>query len=897
MASKLTSMLKAVLILVAAGSIAASRAAPAAPSDYRFRVEVLAEDLPQPMELEVAPDGRIFLNEINGKLKIFKPDTHRIITAGEIPVFTAQENGFLGFALDPNFAENEFIYLFYSPRDYEGARLSRFKMSADTLDLTSEKRILEFGEQRRECCHHAGSVEFGPDGFLFVSTGDNTHPGGDSDGYAPIDERPERYPYDAQKSSANTHDLRGKILRIRVTAEGGYEIPEGNLFPKDGSGGRPEIYVMGCRNPWRMSVDQRTGYIYWGEVGPDAGGDGPRGSRGYDEINQARKAGNFGWPYFVGKNFPYADYDFTTKTAGPMYDPARPVNESPNNTGAKILPPAQPAFIYWPYGESKEFPMLGSGGRTACAGPVFHFKPEFRNTGGFPEYFDNSLLFYDWQRPFMKWARLDRESNLKSIEPFTAAVTLVNDRDRASAARQRGEFVIQRPVDSQFGPDGCLYLLDYGETWGANKDSRLLKISYQWGNVAPLAKISATPAAGPVPLTVSLSSAGSLDHEGDPLEFEWLLHPGGSVFSTQANPRLTLEQPGNFVVELRVSDGKGGTALTSLPVIAGNTPPEVTFLEPRDGDFFTPGRPIRYKIAVNDPEDGNSADFDELFDGRTFLNASWNRGDGQALDLDPGLALLKQSDCFNCHAPEQKIVGPAFIEIADRYRAQPEALEASVQRVIKGSNGQWSEVPMLPHEALNPDQVRMMVRYIYGLQPGKAGPHLVRGLVGRITPPDDPKIRAGILEASYTDAGQSPASPLSGRSSLRIRSRRLEAEFAEEKHGLRVLGNVLGAIDHGHYIRFDAINLADSESVTLRVASGGQGGRIELHSGALDGPLLAEAVIEPTGGWENYIEITSPLKTRPPSAPLYVLFVNPGKGGLMNLDWLHFNPVHPGGSE
>ncbi|MDO8629917.1 MAG: PQQ-dependent sugar dehydrogenase, partial [Phycisphaerales bacterium] len=310
------------------------------PPDYRFEVEVLTENIPLPMELELAPDGRIFFNELGGKLKIYKPATREVVIAGEIPVFAEQENGFLGFALAPNFTKNNCIYLFYSPKDYTGARLSRFVMRGDTLDLASERKILEFGEQRRECCHHAGSVEFGPDGNLFISTGDNTHPGGDSDGYAPIDERPDRFPFDAQKSSANTHDLRGKILRIRPARDGGYTIPDGNLFPKNGSKGRPEIYVMGCRNPWRMSVDQRTGIVYWGEVGPDAGGDGPRGPRGYDEINQARKAGNFGWPHFVGNNFAYADFDFATKRLGAKYDARAPINSSPNNTGALVLPPA-----------------------------------------------------------------------------------------------------------------------------------------------------------------------------------------------------------------------------------------------------------------------------------------------------------------------------------------------------------------------------------------------------------------------------------------------------------------------------------------------------------------------------------------------------------------------------
>ena len=605
--------IRAAGLLAAVSCLACVQAA--VPPDYRFKVETIASGMAQPMELELAPDGRIFFNEISGKLRVWKPGAG-ILEVGKIPVFTAQENGFLGFALDPQFARNQHIFLYYSPTNHPGQRLSRFVIKGDIIDITSEKVILEFPEQRKDCCHHAGSVEFGPDGLLFISTGDNTHPHGDSAGYAPIDERPGREEYDAQDGPSNTQDLRGKILRLRITADGGYTIPDGNLFPKDGTVGRPEIYAMGCRNPWRMSVDQKTGVVYWGEVGPDAGGDGSRGSRGYDEINQAKKPGNFGRPYFIGSNAPYARYDFAAKKVGEKFDPAHPVNEGRNNTGAKVLPPLTPAFIYWPYGASKEFPMLGEGGRTACAGPVFHFRPEFRNTGGFPEHFDNCLLFYDWQRPFVKWARLDKDSNLQGIEPFTAAVTVANDKGKITAAEARGEFVIRRMVDAQFGPDGCLYLLDYGETWGANADARLVKISYQWGNLAPVARASVTPAAGREPLNVALSSAGSKDHEGDALRFEWRLHPGDKLLSREANATAKLEQPGNYVIELTVTDDKGAKDKASRPVTVGNTPPEVSFKEPRDGDFFTPGRPLRYEVAVRDVEDGRSELEDELMDSR-----------------------------------------------------------------------------------------------------------------------------------------------------------------------------------------------------------------------------------------------------------------------------------------
>ena len=245
-----------------------------APPDGRYKVEILATGMPQPMELELAPDGRIFFIEIAGKLRIWKPDTKAIVEAGTVEVTTANENGLLGFALDPKFPDNHWIYLYHSPKDVEGQRLSRFVMNGDVLDVKSEKIVLAFGEQRRECCHHAGSVEFGPDGCIYISSGDNTHPHGDSEGYAPLDERKGQEPWDAQKSASNPNDLRGKIIRIRPKPDGTYEIPAGNLFPPGTPDTRPEIYCMGCRNPWRMSVDQATGIVYWGEVGPDAGGDG-----------------------------------------------------------------------------------------------------------------------------------------------------------------------------------------------------------------------------------------------------------------------------------------------------------------------------------------------------------------------------------------------------------------------------------------------------------------------------------------------------------------------------------------------------------------------------------------------------------------------------------------------
>jgi hypothetical protein len=106
---------------------------------------------------------------------------------------------------------------------------------------------------------------------------------------------------------------------------------------------------------------------------PDAQKDSEFGSKGFDEVNQAKRPGNFGWPMFIGDNRPFRNYNFTTKQLFDFFDPKRPEKHSPNNTGARILPPPQPAMIWYPYERTERFPLLGEGSRTAMAGPVYYY--------------------------------------------------------------------------------------------------------------------------------------------------------------------------------------------------------------------------------------------------------------------------------------------------------------------------------------------------------------------------------------------------------------------------------------------------------------------------------------------------------------------------------------------
>src|SRR5262245_33834360 len=401
MGSPRSARVVAALVLLAC-LIFAGTARAQAPTAADFQKVTLDDNTQNPMELDVANDGRVFYIERDGRLQIWKPNTQQTVTAGTIPVTRSQENGLLGLQLAPDFDTSHWVYLFYSqlPDDTLTQVISRFKLNGDTLDLSSEQRILTFKHQTQECCHSSGSLYFGPDGSLYASTGDNTNPF-DSDGFDPIDERAGREYWDAQRTAGNTNDLNGKILRIKPmdnpTGAPGvgttYTIPPGNLFDESQdttNKTRPEIFGMGFRNPFRFTVDQTTGWVLMGDYGPDAGTANPnRGPQGSVEFNVLTKSGNYGWPYCIRDNTPYNDYDFATGVSGPKFDCAHPVNNSPNNTGLTNLPPAIGATAWMGYSDQdpRFTPTLGTGG-APMGGPRYHYDPDLVSDRKFPQYYD-----------------------------------------------------------------------------------------------------------------------------------------------------------------------------------------------------------------------------------------------------------------------------------------------------------------------------------------------------------------------------------------------------------------------------------------------------------------------------------------------------------------------------
>ncbi|MFE7399137.1 ThuA domain-containing protein [Streptomyces sp. NPDC057557] len=556
----------------------------------------LDDNTADPMELDVAKDGRVFYIQRSGEVNIYDPATHATTTAGKLDVYTGGEDGLVGMELDPDFKKNHWIYLYYAPAGAteDVNRLSRFTVKGNALELASEKKLIDIPAYRDrtfpEPGHTGGAVEFGPDRTLYLGVGDDTPPNLDPNwqGYAPLDWREGKQMLDAARTAGNTNDLRGKILRIKPKDSGGYTIPRGNLFAPGTAKTRPEIYAMGFRNPFRFTVDPKTGYVHASDYGPDRGlPTTDRGPEGLVEYNVIKKAGNFGWPFCHGNNQAYAPYNPDTKEVGPKFDCANPVNPSPNNTGLTELPPIQQPEIWYGYGESKEFPEVGSGGSAPMSGPVYHYDQKNPSTTKFPAYFEGASFFYEWSRNFVKEVRFDKDRKVLKINDFLSSQKF------------------NKPMDMTFGPDGSLYVLEWGSSFGGgNNDSGLYRIDYAQGQRAPVAKAAASATDGPVPLKVDFTSEGSNDPDGDTLSYAWDFDGDGTYDSTDANPSHTYTVKGDFAAQLKVTDSTGKSGYANIPVTAGNTAPKVTIDFPVSGKLIEFGDKIPYKVTVTDPEDG-----------------------------------------------------------------------------------------------------------------------------------------------------------------------------------------------------------------------------------------------------------------------------------------------------
>ncbi|WP_193311515.1 PQQ-dependent sugar dehydrogenase [Georgenia satyanarayanai] len=787
----------------------------------------LTKDVGEPIDMAILPDGRVLHTARNGDVRLTDPNTGVTRITNRIPVYANSEDGLQGIAIDPDFEENNWVYLVYAPVELSGVSpstgrpypattpsgnapnslpagqdvtywdqwlgynlLARFQWDAETntLDLASEQELLKFEAQRGQCCHVGADIDFDGDGNLYLSTGDNTPastPG--ANGFAPNNDAPGMNPgFDARRGAGSTNDLRGKILRINVLDEiepgvepgpgATYTIPEGNLFTGEEYDDvrdkvRDEIFVMGARNPFRIEVDPGTNSLSWGDYGPDASravaaANPDRGPMGYVEWNVVSldTPVNAGWPYVHGDNFPYNEWDYATASPREFFDPENLRNNSRWNTGLVELPPAFPATLY--YGDNPgdqpwdELVNFGAGsGQGPMGGPVYHYDADNPSTAKFPEYWDRKNFFGEFSQDYIAAFTVDWEAfEVTHIEDFMPNRLMTFDAVPP----------IDNPMDMEFGPDGSLYVLDYGDGFfRANPDSGLHRISYAEGNKAPRPAFAATPiSSSAAPLEVRFDASASMDPEGGALTYEWDFDGDGTFDATGVAATHTYDELGLYFPRLRVTDPQGKFGLTSRQISVGNQAPEITVNHPLNGGFFDWGNVVPLQVTTQDAEDGNET---------VCSRVSWTYGLGH-----------------------------------DEH-AHPELSGTGCQAGIR-------------------------------------------------TDPNSPEHGAGALlygaiVVTYRDAGANGVPAATGEATVRLNPKLQQAEHALGRQGVVVYadedasgGSAVRGLGGGDFLRYDPVNFSGIDSVVVRATGGGE---VQLRWGAADAAPFAVARIPGGSGWKD----------------------------------------------
>lgn len=224
-----------------------------------FTRVLVTSGITNPMAMAVAPDGRIFVAQGGGALKIVKNGNLLATPFLQLKVNSTGERGLLGIALDPDFSSNQYVYLCYTLPDGSCNRISRFKGNGDVVVPGSETVILNLDPLSSSVIHYGGAMRFGPDRKLYVAVGENANPA----------------------HAQNLDTYHGKLLRINPDGT----VPAGNPFT--GSAQRSRVWAYGLRNPFTLDVQPGTGKIFVNDVGQDT----------WEEINNATTGGkNFGWP-------------------------------------------------------------------------------------------------------------------------------------------------------------------------------------------------------------------------------------------------------------------------------------------------------------------------------------------------------------------------------------------------------------------------------------------------------------------------------------------------------------------------------------------------------------------------------------------------------------------------
>jgi PKD repeat protein/glucose/arabinose dehydrogenase len=591
-------------------AVTTSGSAQAAILPTGFQESIVFNGLTNPTVVRFSADGRIFVAEKRGVIKVFDSltDTTPTVFADlNVNVYNFWDRGLLGMALDPQFPTNPYVYVLYT-YDHElgstapaprwgtagtysdpcptppgptddgcvvSARLSRLQASGNVM--TGPEQVLVEDWCQQYPSHSIGTVEVVDEGgrnVLYASGGDGASFnfadwGQDGNPPNPCGDPPAAAgtalsPPTAEGGALRSQDLRttsdpasldGSIIRVDPAT--GNALPDNPLIESTDLNAR-RIIAYGMRNPFRFTTRPGTEELWIGDVGWNT----------WEEINRVLDPNdglveNFGWPCYEG-NGRQSGYD------GANLNICENLYATP---GAETRP-------YFTYNHSNSV-VPGEScptGSSSVAGLEFQFAA---TQSPYPTEYDGALFFADYSRDCIWVMRKGADGNPAPglIRTFVAGAA--------------------NPVGLETGPGGDLFYVDFD-------GGTIRRIEYTSANQPPVAVATASPTTGPAPLTVNFNGSGSSDPDGDPLSYAWDLDGDGAFDdSTAAQPTFTYTTTGSYNASLRVTDSNGASATASVTITVGNTPPTATINSPAAGTTWKVGDVINFSGSATDVQDGS----------------------------------------------------------------------------------------------------------------------------------------------------------------------------------------------------------------------------------------------------------------------------------------------------
>ena len=592
-------------LLAVTAAVLPATASSAATLPPGFQESIAFSGLTNPTAVRFARDGRVFVAEKRGVIKVFDSladPTPDVFADLNVNVYNFWDRGLLGLALAPNFPTDPYVYVLYtydhelgstapaprwgtpgvysdpcpSPPGATGdgcvvsGRLSRLQASGNTMTGAEQVLIEDWCQQYPS--HSIGSVEFGGDGALYASGGDGASfnfvdYGQDGTPVNPCGDPPgppgtALTPPTAEGGALRSQDLRttadptsldGTVIRVDPATGAGLS---GNPLASSADANARRIVASGLRNPFRIAARPGMNEIWVGDVGWNE----------WEEINRITAPAdgtvdNFGWPCYEGPS----------RQSG--YDAAN-LNICENlyaQAGAVTAP--HHAYHHSNRVVPNEACPTGS---SAVAGLEF----EFAEGGSYPADYADALFFADYSRDCI-WVMpkgADGHPAPGLIRTFVAGAA--------------------NPVFLESGPNGDLYYVDLD-------GGTIRRIQYFSTNRPPVASATATPTTGNAPLTVTFDGSGSSDPDGDALTYAWDLDGDGAYDDSSAvRPTWTYTAQGTVAAALRVTDPQGASSTATVTITAGNTPPSVTMASPAAGTTWTVGDRISFAGTATDTQDG-----------------------------------------------------------------------------------------------------------------------------------------------------------------------------------------------------------------------------------------------------------------------------------------------------